>query len=349
MDGKLKQRAVIEFLAKEGCSAVDIHTRLKNVYGESVVDISNVRRWVKKFREGETEINDKPRSGRPSTSVTNDNRQRVDELIRGDRRITIYEIADALQVAYGSAQSMVEELGYRKVCAKWVPKQLTQDLKERRMEVCAELLEMYEAQGEEFFKNVVTGDETWAYVYDPESKQQSMEWHHPDSPRPKKFKKERSSQKVLATVFWDNQGVILVEFLEKGSTINSDIYIATLRKLKEAIRKKRPQKDIHAIQLHHDNARPHTSFATNQVIAKMGWSVIPHPPYSPDLAPSDFYLFGPMKSNLRGQRFDDLDEVKAALKLWVRQCSAEFFQSGFQAWTKRWSKCIERGGDYVEG
>ena len=80
----------------------------------------------------------------------------------------------------------------------------------------------------------------------------------------------------------------------------------------------------------------------------MGWSVVPHPPYSPDLAPSDFYLFGPMKEHLRGFRFNDLAAVKTAVKSWVKQQTLEFFQNGFDAWVRRWRKCVEIHGDYVE-
>lgn len=348
MDDRLKQRAVIEFLTKEGCTAVEIHVRLQNVYGDSVIDISNVRRWVRRFREGETEVNDKARSGRPSSAVNPENREQVDGLIRGNRRITIAEVAEELQVSYGSAQAMLVDMGYRKVCAKWVPKQLTPDLKNRRVEVCTELLEAYDTEGDGLFTNLVTGDETWAYLYDPESKRQSMEWRRPGSPRPQKFKTQRSCKKVLATVFWNNQGVILIDFLEQGCTINSERYVATLRKLKEAIRRKRPELDVRDIKLHHDNARPHTSFVTTAAIAHMGWSVVPHPPYSPDLAPSDFHLFPSMKESLRGKSFDNLDEVKNAIKEWVRQRDEEFFQSGFSSWIKRWRKCIDHRGDYTE-
>ena len=156
---------------------------------------------MKKFKAGETDIADKPRSGRPSTSFTQENSARVDELIRQDRRIIIQEIADAVDVSYGSANSMVDSLGYHKVCAKWVPRQLTPDIRQRRVEVCAELLEQHEAQGQAFFANIFTDNETWAYLYDPESKSQSMEWHHTSSPRPKMFKSARSVQKVMATCF----------------------------------------------------------------------------------------------------------------------------------------------------
>ena len=64
-----------------------------------------------------------------------------------------------------------------------------------------------------------------------------MEWHHPNSPRTKKFKAQNSAGKIMATVFWDSQGVILVDFLLKEETINSKVYIETLRKLKAKIRR----------------------------------------------------------------------------------------------------------------
>jgi transposase len=160
---------------------VEIYRRLKDVYGDTVIDVSNVRRWVKKFRDGESETADKP------TAVTDNRHHQIDELIRENRRITIHEIADALQVSYGSVQAMIENLGYHKVCTKWVPRQLTPDLRHIRVEVCQELILMFEVQKDTFFTNVVTGDETWAYLYDLESKNQSKDWWHTGSPHLKKF------------------------------------------------------------------------------------------------------------------------------------------------------------------
>jgi len=92
----------------------------------------------------------------------------------------------------------------------------------------------------------------------------------------------------------------------------------------------------------------HTAHATAEEIAAKGWAVLPHPPYSPDLAPSDFFLFGPLKDFLRGQKFNDDDEVKAAVRSWVRQCKPDFFADGFAQWKTRWDKCVARGGDYIE-
>src|ERR1700761_8057826 len=119
------------------CSPCDIH-RLQNVYGDDTIDKSSVLRWMKKFKEGETNIEDKPRSGRPSTATTDNNRQRVDQLIRTDRRVTIRELAAQLDVGHDIIQQIVDDLEYRKLTAKWVPRQLTSALKKRRVEVCSQ-------------------------------------------------------------------------------------------------------------------------------------------------------------------------------------------------------------------
>ena len=88
-------------------------------------------------------------------------------------------------------------------------------------------MNQYEVKGDSFLDRIITGDET-CYHYEPESKRQSMEWRHVNSPLKKKFKTLPSAGKVMCTVFWNRRGVILLDFLESGQTINSDRYIATL-------------------------------------------------------------------------------------------------------------------------
>src|SRR3954463_1923738 len=116
----------------------------------------------------------------------------------------------------------------------------------------------------------------------------------------------------MITIFWDIQGLLLLDFPPKGETINSARYQETLKKLTRSICRKRPY--LQDVILHHDNARPHTAQATTAAIAAKGWSVLSHPAYSPDLAPSDFHLFGPLKDYLRGQKLDDDESVKVAVK-----------------------------------
>jgi histone-lysine N-methyltransferase SETMAR len=119
---------------------------------------------------------------------------------------------------------------------------------------------------------------------------QSMEWHHMTSPQKKKFKAIPSASKIMATAFWDCEGVILIDVLPRGQTINSAIYVETLKKRFQRVH---PNKDVTKALLHHDNARPHTSLHTREAITKLQWTVLPHPPYSLDLAPSDYHLCSP--------------------------------------------------------
>jgi len=205
-------------------------------------------------------------------------------------------------------ETMVVKLEYRKACARWVPQILTQERKEHRMQVCWSLLNLYEAEGDSFLDRIITSDEMFCRHYEPESKRQSVDWQHVNSPSKKKLKILPSVGKVMCTVFWDRKGVILLNFIEPGQTINSDRYVATLSKLKARISKVRPEKKT-SFLLQHNNARPHISLKTMKHIVKLGWTVVPHPPYSPDLAPSDFHLFGPVKDELHGQHIPSYNVI----------------------------------------
>ena len=216
------------------------------------------------------------------------------------------------------------------------------------MTVCAELLARYEAEGDNFLSNIVTGDETWVHHFEPETKRQSMEWHRTTSPKKKKFKAIPSAGKVMATVFWDSEGVILFDVLPHGATINSEVYCATLRKLKKRVQRVRRHKNANELLILHDNARPHTSLRTREELTKLQWTVLPHPPYSPDLAPSDFHLFGPMKDALRGKHYADDGEVIDAARRWLRHRPVEWYNAGIQALTSRWRKAVALNGEYVE-
>jgi hypothetical protein len=140
------------------------------------------------------------------------------------------------------------------------------------------------------------------YHYEPESKRQSLQWKHPSSPANKKFKTQASAGKVTLTIFWDVIGPILVHFQEKGPTVTSARYNDMLvNELKPAIRSKRRGLLSKRVLLLHDNAGFHTAAHTVDTLHALKFEVLKHPPYNPDLAPSDFHLFGPMKEHLWGQ------------------------------------------------
>ena len=110
-DNNFKQKAVIEFLLKEGIAAREISDRLRNVYGESALSYLTVRSSVAEVNGVRSDGIDKPRLGRPSSAVTEANKQRVDELIRSDRRVTTSDIIDVIEVSHGSVHNIISDLG----------------------------------------------------------------------------------------------------------------------------------------------------------------------------------------------------------------------------------------------
>jgi len=116
-----------------------------NVYGDQTADVSTVRRWVARFSSGDSDVKDKPRSGRKCTAVTPRNEERLYQLIRANQRITARQLCTELNIGF----SALKTLEYRKVCGRWVPRMITQDL-----------LNQYEAEGDSFLDRIITGDET---------------------------------------------------------------------------------------------------------------------------------------------------------------------------------------------
>ncbi|GFO42107.1 histone-lysine N-methyltransferase SETMAR [Plakobranchus ocellatus] len=168
----------------------------------------------------------------------------------------------------------------------------------------------------------------------------SMTWKHPSSPVTKKFKVQRSAAKVMATVFWDAKGVILLDILPQGQCINAARYCSTLDRLKQAIRRKRPGLLRRGVVLQYDNATLHSANLTQQWLRRYSWEILPHPAHSPDLAPSDFHLFGPLKRHLGGMAFETEDDLISELRNWFDNLDVDFFRVSINSLLSRWQKCI---------
>ena len=146
----------------------------------------------------------------------------------------------ALGISHGSVLTILHDrLGMRKLTARWVPKSLCDEQMATRASVCSALLKRFRSK-DVFFLRLVTVDVTWVHYYEPENKAQSRQWVGPGSPRPKKFKTQPSAGKVMATVFWDAKGVIMLDFLPKKSTITGVYFANLLDQLRTVIREKMP-------------------------------------------------------------------------------------------------------------
>ncbi|PNF20516.1 hypothetical protein B7P43_G06298 [Cryptotermes secundus] len=141
-----------------------------------------------------------------------------------DRRLTIQDLRNALGLSYGICQRILsEELNMRRIAAKFVPRLLQNEQKQHRLEVCRELQQQLQ-EDPNFLSKVVTGDESWVYGYNPESKQQSSQWKSPSSPRPKKARQVKSNIKSMLICFFDIDGIVHKEFVPPGQAVNKEVY-----------------------------------------------------------------------------------------------------------------------------
>ncbi len=153
---------------------------------------------------------------------------------------------------------MKKDLKLSKVAGKFVPRQLTLDQRTRRIAISQQWLDSVE-DNPDIVRHIITGDESWVWAYEPETKRDSCQWINPKSEnRPQKFRRLRSTLKVMICVFFDVQGIIHVEFLT--TRVTAEVYIDILMHLRDSIRQKRPHLwTEHNWILLDDNASVHTA------------------------------------------------------------------------------------------
>lgn len=346
---KIWHRGVIKYLQKKGLTPKDIHADMVATLGDDAPALSTVKKWAAEFKRGRESLEDDPRSGRPASASTQENIDRVHHMVMDDRRLTVNQIADAVAISRERVENILhKELGMSKVSARWVPRLLTPDQKHTRLVMSQANLVLLEADPDSFLERFLTQDECWVHHFEAETKRQSMQWKHPSSPPPKKAKVVSSAGKVMASVFWDAKGIVFIDYLQKGRTINGEYYANLLRELRKAIKSKRPGKLTKGVLFHQDNAPAHKSVVAMAAVRDCGFELVDHPPYSPDLAPSDFFLFPNMKKHLAGKRYQTDDEVISAVEDFFGDQDESFYSNGIKALQHRWKKCVDLRGDYVE-
>ena len=341
-------RHVIWFLLQKGKSRREILDEMHDVYGGDCPSRSTIYKWIERFEDGWDTVDDDHRPGRPKSSSTQSNIRLIENRLDEDRHATVRELEERTGFSKSIIHTIIkDELEMSRVVARWVPKLLSEDQKKERVRASRDLLKSWHSE-KDFLDRIVTGDESWFHYYEPETKSQSSQWKRKYEAPPVKVKCAPSAGKRMATVFWDREGILSIDWLPEKTTINSDYYVSELQELREAIKRERRGKLTRGIYLQHDNARPHVSGKTTDAIRRLGFKCLPHPPYSPDLAPSDYWLFGEMKKPLRGKRYGDLKELKRAVNHWVKVTPPEFYAKGIDKLPERWERCIKLDGDFIE-
>jgi histone-lysine N-methyltransferase SETMAR len=323
---------------KKGSKATEATKNICEVYGE-VLDAPKCRYWFRKFKSGDFSLQDAPRSGRPAV-LDND---LLKAAIEEDPRLTTRELAERFNCSNSTVHEHLQALGKVNRHGVWVPHKLTIEQQMQRSSVCASLLARQKV--DPFLERIVTGDEKWVLYINVTRKKQWLSPGQQPVPTPKPG---LHPMKVMLCVWWDIRGVIYIELLDPNQTITADIYTQQLARLHEVLVRERPALvNRKGVILLHDNARPHVAKWTKQKIEELEWEVLPHPPYSPDIAPSDYYLFCSLQHFLDGKSFSDLEEVQAAISGFFASKPAEFFRTGIENLPQRWKTIVENDGNYI--
>ena len=186
------------------------------------------------------------------------------------------------------------------------------------------------------------------FDYNPETKRQSEEWHTKSSPHPKKACMSRSRVKTMIIVFFNRRGIVHKEFVPPEQTVNHAFYKDVLVRLRKWVQRVRTGIADDWV-LHHDNAPAHTALSILEFLAKKNILVLPHPPYSPDLAPGDFYLLPKLKSKLKVHHFGTMANIQKTVTGELHTLTENDFQYCYDQCKKRWNNCVTSQWSCFEG
>lgn len=343
----IEQTCYIKVRALLKISAVDIHNELVEAYKEDALSYRQVARLVSDFKDGRESVEDRPHSGRPVTTFTQVNIDRVRDVLDSNPYATYDEIVEETSICRGIVFKIIHEaLKLRKIASRYVPHVLSDDNKKKRVEFCQENLSYYR-DGPGRLCDILTCDEVQIYHMQLGRKQSNMSWvGKGESPRVI-VRRGNFDAKTLFSIFIRTSGPVLVHAVERGDTIDHSYYIENcLSPALMVIREQRPASGTKRIGLLHDNARPHVHSNVRNFLEENGIKLIKHPPYSPDLAPCDFWLFDLIKCQL-GYQPDQKSLVKAVTKI-VQDIPLKEYKKTFDKWIERMELCVKNNGDYFE-
>jgi histone-lysine N-methyltransferase SETMAR len=319
-----------------GHTAAQATRNLCQAMGAGVISDTTAQKWFARFLSGNYSLEDLPRSGRPSER----NEDALRRLVEADPRLTTRCLASALSWSQTSVERHLHSIGKVSKLGSWVPHSLTQNDLDTRANTCSLLLSR--SRRFDWLDQIVTGDEKWCLYVNPRNKRQWLDEDQMPEPTPKG---ELHPKKVMISVWWDIHGVIYWEVLPRNATVIATLYCEQLQRLDQALKKCRPKSE--KIYFLHDNARPHTAKITRNKLLELGWELLPHPPYSPDLAPSDYHLFRSLQSHLTGKSFDDITALKSFLQNFISSKPETFYKEGIHSLPERWRKVIDMDGQYI--
>ena len=338
---KKEIRAAIHYEFLRETEPKEIYEKMKIAYKQNAPVISTVYKWHKRFVEGRESLEDDQRSGRPLNDLDN---TRILEILNQQPFASSRYIADVLVIPKSTVCfKLVHQLHYRKLKFKWVPHEISPENKIKRVTMSQDILNILNRKSVDL-NNVLTGDEVWIYWQNFHQ----TKWMAQGEKMQTIPKQTIGSKKSMFSIFFSMRGFIVVKVLPQDHKFDSDfmtnIIIPEIVTQMHEFRPKMGPKDIY---LHMDNAPCHNAKVTTTKIESFEMRRIPHPPYSPDISPCDFWLFGKLKNFLKGQCFSTENELFDAVVNFLKSITKDEIKRVYDEWIKRLNMVIQSKGEYI--
>lgn len=325
----------------------EIHSILSRSWPENTPSVRRVQQIVKELQEGTRNSFARAHgSGRLSSELRNENIPRIEEAINDDNNMTVRELATTFELSESMVYRILsEDLGKIWMHTRWVPHVITEYHRQQRVECCTNMLQSFESRITK--SNLVTIDEKWFYCRKMLPRNVIGSWIGPDGDRKQTAVRSKFEKKFLAIVAVSTRGIHFFQVLDRGETVNSDVYIQFLQEMRTFYANLPQPLLMENIRLIHDNARPHVSYDTMGYLNGTGIRLLKQPAYSPDCNLCDRYVF-PRLEAIRGRGdFNTKDELTQYLGEQLPLLTQQRMAKALAKMAEDFRKIIENQGHYL--
>jgi histone-lysine N-methyltransferase SETMAR len=335
-------KSLVIYWHEKGYPAQKMHEKLLARMSPRAPAYSTITNWIRALGRGE-DIRERASGGGrvPDERIPT----LIAEALTEAPFHSVRSLASTIKIPKTTIWRHLHQAGYVVRNLRIIPHSLSDTQKATRVETAIDLKKVLMSAKHRGWRYILTGDESWFYF----NIDHDRIWIPETEPPPTRVRQTVSSLKRMLTIFWSPLGFPLVQLLPKGHHFDADYFCSQIIREIDRIRPTETAEDAkRRLVLHFDNASPHTSTATQEFLHAHRMKRAPHPPFSPDLAPSDFYLFGKLKGALMGAEFADEQSLFDGVLRVLASISRDELEAVFAEWLMRLDKCIQIGGDYVE-
>lgn len=320
-----------------------IHKLLVRARGE-IISERQVYNIFNDFKEGRVTYQTRQRSGRPQSSARVEHVDTISQMISEEPTLTIEQIATTLDLAHTMVERIIkEDLQLKSVSLKWVPHELKQVDKVKRIECAGELLRRYEERN--IKKHLIITDEKWVYYRPLGNTATRRCWIHPGGERKAIPKRQMSDKKSMIMVAVTFEGKHYVEVLAQHETVDRDKYLQFLKNVMQHFQN--PYFQWRDVILQHDNAKPHVATTVMQYLAQKRVQMLPQAPYSPDTNLCDRFVFPTFESSRCKVEFHSADEILQFTQGHIASITQQAWQNEFEKLKDAANSIIMKAGDYL--